>query len=239
MKGRRSRLRSGRSASSTKQQWQGLADGLVSAIPSEEELRFFKQHIWDTPRRVLNEPTWDPSTRSYKASGRRVAVGLTQKQRDKIDARAEEFPTVDDYRLGGFSRGALQLLQQHFSVDDSYLGLCHEMIDVLFRDSKMQLGSPYAKQRIAEQVNGIDKALRTRFGVPIEAHRPRSKEDLHREWSRLKYLGRPWKEIADEASHNNPEGVTEDDVRKSVMRYRKRREPVQWVLRYLIYQSRT
>lgn len=224
--------RSNRRQPDSEQDWRILSEALLTpARLTEEELDAFKR-IWHAPRRVLNQVLWDKETRTHKATGSRAAVGLTQKQKDETDAHAEKYGSVEEYRLDVlFSRSARQLYQARFAIDDSYRGLCHEAIDLLFRDSKMKSGSSYASKRITEQMSWIDKVLRSRFGLPVESHRPRSQEDQHRKWSRMLYLGRKLKEIAEKT------GQDEAHIQKSVARYRKRREPIQWVLRYLIYHQ--
>jgi hypothetical protein len=195
----------------SREDWEGLADGLLAPRGlSEEQLDAFKR-------------TW---------------YSIDESERDKVDARAEEYSDFEDYRYRMLlSKGARKLIKENFPVVDIYREQIDGIFELLFHDPQMRSSSSYAKERIGKVLTQVNDILRATFAVPAEAHRPVSKEEQHRNWSRMLYLGRSYKEIADEASYGNAEGVTEDHVQKSIMRYRKRREPVQWALRHTILNS--
>ena len=257
--------------STAKQDWRELAEGLVlpRLLPSEEELKAFKE-FWDVDRRLIEEVIWDKAEaekykknkaeaeihkksedcrpvllRVYKPTGKRVAVGLTQKQKDRIDAEAEMYEDLDEYRLAVLPQGSRRLYLDEFPPDEEAYGDFEKlyrlhltrMIDQIFDDPEMLPGSQFARKRISRLATATEHALQKWFSVRQGRGQPPKKDALHRKWSRMRYLGREWHEIADEAHKDDPKTVAETHVRTSVMRYRERREPLQWLLRYVIYHA--
>lgn len=223
---------------------QDLADGLlISDLIPEGYMKLFNE-LWNESEETLPEGRWNPDARKYKPTRRRVRRGIPQDKKNRIDAKAEQYATVEHYRWEvGLTTAARGALETHFSPEKAYGGFrdiflqqLHNVIDhLVLEDKSARLGSAKLESRLKQFTADMHGTLRKFYGLTGRA--ARRKENLHRSWSRMKYEGLTGKQIAD-LEHDEGRGdVTETHVNTSVTRYRKRREPVQWVLRYLIYHA--
>jgi hypothetical protein len=200
------------------QDWAQLAAVVMEeSSRSEEDLEEFKLTVWPN---------------------------LSKSERNKVDAQTEDYVDMADYvERERLSAGARRALAEDLPALDAYEELIHTSVRSLFADPRVRPGShhdrereEYVRNQIEALLSRINSVCKTAFDVPTAAHRPISKEELHRYWSKMIYEGRTYRDLADEASLGASEPVHEDHVKKSVLRHRERRKELQWMLRYAIYK---
>jgi hypothetical protein len=163
-----------------------------------------------------------------------------REERNRIDAFAEDFDDVPDFlNREVLAPGASRALREKLSPEALYRERIDTELNALFAELQMQSDRSLRRQLIREFLESEKNLLYAAFDVGAEAHRPVDfeTERRHRHWSQLRYQGRSFSQIADEVSAQSPIAVDVALVKKSVTRYRKRRELVQWRLRQLIFDN--
>ncbi|MFL6448694.1 MAG: hypothetical protein ACJ746_13545 [Bryobacteraceae bacterium] len=166
---------------------------------------------------------------------------LPKKRRNIIDAETENFADEHDYfKREMLTPGARHLLRQELPAAPSYEALIQTKVTAVFADARMRSGSSatrvrYVKKQIDDLLRQTEALLRAAFDVDAKPGRPVSKASLHGRWSQLKCLGKTYTEIADQASSRRKRKIHENDIKIAVLRHRKRRQELQWLLRYLIH----
>jgi len=136
---------------------------------------------------------------------------LPEATRNQLGARAEEYTSYEDFFYNYMGRG----------VDFGAFGqIATEWIiknlNGLISDPKARSDPDYARGGI-DHFLGIAKGYLNRlFGIRTAAHRPVENLDRDRGWSKLKYQGRSYEQIAREAHMDEPV------VRTAVGRHRER-----------------
>ena len=93
---------------------------------------------------------------------------------------------------------------------------------------------------IDEYIDEVRQVLQRTF--LIAANRPTSEQQRDRQFSKYSYQGLPPRQIARQWNRQQRESkskgfVTQATVAKAIKRYRKKREPVMWLLRVWIYKG--
>jgi hypothetical protein len=173
----------------------------------------------------------------------KVWPNLPEHESHQIDALAEEYDSLEDYwKQTALTTGARIALETHFAARALYRERIDTELDSLYGAEAQQMfcDSAYAKRRIGEVMARIKGLLHVSFGLGMAPGRPvdRETEDRHRYWSRLQYQGSSWNEIVADEAERGAVGRNKDHIRTAVEEYRQRREPIQRILRWLIFADR-
>jgi hypothetical protein len=165
---------------------------------------------------------------------------LEKHRRNDIDALAEGYASPDDYwKQRELTAGARNALETHFDARALYRESIETELNSLYgaEAQKMSCDSSYSKRRIGEVVASIKRLLHLSFGLSMAAGRPidSETEERHRHWSKLRYQGRSWNQIVAEDAKRGAASHNKDHIRTAVEEYRQRREPIQRILRWLIF----
>jgi hypothetical protein len=211
-------------------------------------LRAVFQHltaVYESDWHVLATEVMNKSLRRSQTEGSTeefrsvIWPNLSKNERRDINAKGEGYKDLNDYSERELlTAGARTALGENFESRPLYRERIDTELRFLYKDPQMSDPS-HARQRIREVLDKVNKLLHISFQLEMEAHRPVDVETerLHRRWSQLRYQGFTWEQIQAEAKAQRHH-IELESMKQAVKRYRKRREPIQEMLRELIYNAR-
>jgi hypothetical protein len=172
----------------------------------------------------------------------------------EINVAAEDFEDLTDYQWKCFTLGggsAINATKETLGIKSMYAQLQANMpkiteelftslwIDAARHRKILKQGRQHSavKSFIDEYMHKTREVLHSTFLIP--PNRPTGKQQRDRKFSKSSYEGLAPLEIArdwNRGRRRSNDTVTSAAVPKAVERYRKKREPVMWLLRLWIYQ---